>query len=215
MDPEGRLWIGCRLKQKICCYTENGRLLHTIQLQDILTEHIPAVHSIAYLKDDRIVICSGRHNDYDYKAFFIYSIRDRRIKIIDTDDHVYKVKVCGATNKIFAVKRDTISIYSSDGVFLRDIGINVISFDVLEPCGAGSDGSGSELLLLQLLQLTSNGRIYICYRCSSSCICDIANYTLIAKSSHGGYDIVVLPYGKIAIADVDEQRRRGAQIKIF
>ena len=191
VDPEGRLWIGCRLKQKICCYTENGRLLHTIQLQQI-----PAVHSIAYLKDDRIVICSGRNNDYDdYKSFVIYSIRDRCIKIINTDDHVYKVKVCGATNKIFAVKRNTISIYSSDGVFLRDMNLDLIyiSFD-----------------------LTSNGRMYICYRYSSSYICDIANYTLIAKSPHCGYDIVVLPYGKIAIAFF-QHREEGTstQIKIF
>ena len=182
VDLTGRVWTGSSYQpHTVRCYSGKGRLLRT------MTMPFPP-RIVAFFSDGRMVFWSSAiaRGRVIYTLFF-YSADGKEIQAhVCIGANVIDVKICPKTDEIYVLKEDKISVYSPKGHILRDI-----------CCGRGL------MMEPSAIAVTCDGRFLVCERsaCRISVWTDkgvlICHWTPLKAMP---YDIVLLPYGKVAVS---------------
>ena len=190
VDPEGRLWVPqMSTTYEVCCFAEDGHLLSSRMFPF-------APRNIAFFSDGRVVFCGEQivtdkqeGGCLERRSMGFYSSGDEEgsLKTVLVDNYIYQVKVCRVTNEVFALKKNRISVYSSEGVWLRDI----------------CQTNGRDI---RSIELTCNRRIVACEYGGHISIWTDHGVLILKCPIDNARTIAVLPHGKLAVVNNVEIR---------
>ena len=179
VDLEGRFWKWNLFVHTVYCFSEAGLLLHEIPVPFRPIR-------IAFLSDGGIVFFAETFeiNGASYKLYF-YSSDFEQIRSASVGHFVDDIQVCRATNEIYMLTGEHISIFSSEGEWLQDI-------------------CHDKLLGSESIAVTNDKRVFVCEYDARSISVWSDNGTRVCQRVHfpynaKPYNIALLPHGKLAV----------------